>query len=174
MAAVTQKKSRPIFKSERKRRAARFAAIQALYQIALGGGEPRQVAAEFLQHRLDEELEGVSLAKIDRDLFQELVEGTARERAELDDMITAALGPNRSVERLETLLAIILRAGTYELANRPAIAAKNLIVEYVEIASGFFTEREPAMVNAVLDRLAGVLRSEELDRPDAIAEIAEL
>ena len=30
------------------------------------------------------------------------------------------------------------------------------------------------MVNAVLDRLAGVLRSEELDRPDAIAEIAEL
>lgn len=171
---MPQKKSRPIYKSERKRRNARLAAVQALYQIEVSGGEPRAVAAEFLQHRLEEEIDGLSLAKIDRELFRELVEGTAKERPELDDMIAAALGPGRAMERLETLLAIILRAGTYELANRPTVAAKNLIVEYVEIATGFFTKREPAMVNAVLDRLAGVLRSEELDRPDAIAKIAEL
>ena len=167
-------KSRPVFRSERKRRAARFAAIQALYQLAISGGDARQVAAEFLQHRIEEELDGVSLAKIDRALFQEIVEGTSKEQAELDDMITAALGPDRSVERLETLLAVILRAGTYELAQRREVAAKSLIVEYVELAGGFFTQREPALVNAVLDRLAGVLRAEELDRPDAIAKIAEL
>lgn len=171
---MPEKKSRPIFRSERKRRTARLAAVQALYQIAIGGGEALSVATEFLQHRLDDDLEGISLAKIDRELFREIVEGVSREQGELDDMITAAIGPNRSVERLETLLAVILRAGTYELANRQTVAAKSLIVEYVEIADGFFTKREPAMVNAVLDRLAGVLRSEELDRPDAIAEIAEL
>lgn len=167
-------KSRPVFRSERKRRAARFAAVQALYQLAISGGDARQVAAEFLQHRIEEELDGLSLAKIDRALFREIVEGVSQEQVELDDMITAALGPDRSVERLETLLAVILRAGTYELAQRREVAAKSLIVEYVDLAAGFFTQREPALVNAVLDRLAGVLRAEELDRPDAIAKIAEL
>ena len=66
------------------RRAARLGAVQALYQIELSGGPAETVLGEFLEYRLAEEIEGVSLGAADRNLFAGLVRGVAAERAPLD------------------------------------------------------------------------------------------
>jgi N utilization substance protein B len=42
------------------------------------------------------------------------------------------------------------------------VPARVVINEYVEIARDFYTEKEPALVNGVLDKIAHVLRAEEL------------
>ncbi|MEE8445299.1 MAG: transcription antitermination factor NusB, partial [Alphaproteobacteria bacterium] len=63
-----------------------------------------------------------------------------------------------ALERLEAVLRAILRAAAWEILTRDDIDAPVTIDEYVEIAKDFFAGREPAMVNGVLDKLAGMLR----------------
>ena len=93
------------------RSTARLAAVQALYQMEITGSDVEQVIAEFTGHRLGEVVDGADLVKPDRVLFAELVRGAAHHRRDLDDMIAAVLVEDWTVERLETLLACILRAG---------------------------------------------------------------
>ncbi|RDD63785.1 transcription antitermination factor NusB [Ferruginivarius sediminum] len=146
-----------------RRRQARLAAVQALYQVDLGKVSPQSVILEFLQHRLDEEIDGVRLGKIDRSLFGELVNGVSARREELEDMVAAVLDEDWPLDRLERLLRLILACGVYELAERPSVPARAVINEYVELARAFFDGKEPAMVNGVLDRLGHSLREEEFD-----------
>jgi len=135
----------------RQRHAARIAAVQALYQIELNGGAADDVIAEFVAYRLRDE---AMQAGIDLDLFTDLVRGATAARAETDPLIGAALDKDRSLGRLEVLMRAILRAGAYELVARADIDAALTISEYVAVADAFFNEREPALVNAVLDRIA--------------------
>jgi N utilization substance protein B len=67
------------------------------------------------------------------------------------------------VERLETVLRAILRAGAYEILARPDIPPRVTISEYVEIAHAFFGGREPGLVNGVLNRLAQERRAGDLE-----------
>jgi len=146
------------------RSTARLAAVQALYQIALSGGEPEQVIAEFTAHRLGEGIDGVKLIRADAGLFADIVRGVMRSMGDLDDMIAAVLVEDWTIERLESLLACILRAGAHELADRPDVPARVVISEYVDLADAFYGEKETGLVNGVLDRLARELRPRELER----------
>lgn len=136
------------------RRAARLAAVQALYQRDLNEMSPAEIVAEFITHR-QEELG-------DRGFFGELVNGVAGRLPDIDGMVSGALSEGWTVERLEAVLRAILRAGVFELLERKDVPPRVIISEYVEIAHSFFAGREPAMVNGVLDKLAHVLRAEEL------------
>jgi len=137
------------------RRAARLAAVQALYQLDMNDVAPAVVIAEFVGHRLEQHA--------DRQLFADLVGGVAARLGELDGMIGGALVEGWTVERLETVLRAIMRAGTFELLARPDIPPRVAISEYVEIAHAFFGGREPGLVNGVLNHLARQLRPADLD-----------
>ncbi len=141
--------------------AARLLAVQALYQVVVGDQSAREVLREFLQHRIDEDIEGLKHASVNRELLTELVEGVARTADELDDMIAAVLDEDWTLDRLEILLHALLRAATFELAERLEVPARVVISEYVDLANAFFDGRETAFVNGLLDRLAHVLRAEE-------------
>jgi N utilization substance protein B len=56
-------------------------------------------------------------------------------------------------------------AGTAELAMAGGAPVKVVINEYLDVARGFFVGAEPGMANAVLDRLARLLRPEEFSGP---------
>ena len=146
-----------------KRSAARLAAVQALYQAELTGAPVEAVLAEFLALRLGEEIDGVSLAGADRGLLELLVRGVGKERDELDDMLAAVLDEDWPVERLETLLRILLRVGALELSRRPEAPVRVVVSEYVDLAGAFFGGKEPGLVNGVLDKLARALRPEAFE-----------
>lgn len=152
-----------VYKSVRKRRAARLAAVQALYQIEMNKASPEAVILEFLKYRTDEEIEGYSLGEVDQQLFTELVRGVLREASDLDDMLAAVISEGWQVERLEFLLRLILRAGTFEIGHRTDFPAKAAINEYVDLAHDFFNDREPSMVNGMLDQIARSLRPEDFE-----------
>ena len=149
----------------------RLAAVQALYQVEMAGQTPARVIAEFLAHRLDDgaahgSAEGAPPpAELDRALFEALVAGVARESDQLDDMLSAVLAEDWPVERLDRVLRLILRAGAHELEHFAETPSRVVISEDMTLADGFFFGKEPAMTNAVLDRLAKVLRPDEF--PDA-------
>ena len=77
-----------------------------------------------------------------------------------------------SVERLETLLACILRAGAHELADRPDTPARVVISEYVDLADAFYGDKETGLINGVLDRLGRELRPAELAVPGGPSKAA--
>ena len=136
-----------------RRRGARVAAVQALYQIELGGGAPEGVVEEFRLHRFGHDGSREAQEDIDDALFTDIVRGSAGNREALDGLIGSALDKDRSVDRLEAVMRAILRAGAYELSKRADIDPALTIHEYVSVAKSFFNEREPALVNAVLDQI---------------------
>src|SRR5690606_9377291 len=92
----------------------------------------------------------------------QLIEGVAREEATLDDMLAAVLDEDWTLDRVELLLRVLLRAAIYELSDRLEVPARVVISEYVDLANAFYDGRETAFVNGMLDRLAHFLRAEEL------------
>lgn len=143
------------------RSTARLLAVQAVYQIDMTGITADRAMNEFIQHRLDAPgEEGEAFAPADRSMFIAIVTGVARDRQALDDAISGALDPSWPIDRLESVLLAILRCGAFELRSRPDVPGGAVITEYVDIAHAFYGGKEPALVNAVLDKLARVLREE--------------
>jgi N utilization substance protein B len=151
--------------------AARLLAVQALYQRVVSDQSSAEVLREFMQHRVGEEVEGLKHASVNRDLLSELVEGVAKEEGTLDDMLAAVLDEDWTIERLEILLHVLLRAATFELSERLEVPARVVISEYVDLANAFFDGRETAFVNGLLDRLAHVLRAEEFGGPADLSKL---
>lgn len=150
-----------------RRKAARLAAVQALYQIDLTGAGVESVVNEFVKHRLGEqEVDGVRFVAADPQLFADVVRGTGHRKPDVDGIVSAALDPKFPLDRLELLLRAILRAGAYELFAHNDLHPRIIISEYVDVAHAFFAGREPGMVNGVLDHVARTLRPAELAQPD--------
>jgi transcription antitermination protein NusB len=147
----------------RRRSAARLAAVQALYQIDLGGAAPEAVIAEFRVHRFGREIDGENYGDADTALFAEIVTGVVARQAELDRALSGALTPDWPLERLETVLRAILRAGAFELLALAEVPARVVISEYLDIAHAFFAGKEPGLVNGVLDHIAHRLRPGDLE-----------
>jgi N utilization substance protein B len=139
--------------------AARLAAVQALYQIELGAGASEDALAMVLASGATLDESGL-FAEADPEIASIIVRGVSQpdmiER--LDTMIDGALVTGWTVARLEILMRAILRAGVFELLERPEVPLKVVINEYVEVAHAFYDRGEPGMVNAVLDKLGRILR----------------
>jgi N utilization substance protein B len=149
-----------------RRSAARLIAVQALYEMEMAGAPADAVLGQFMERRWgrrSEEESGGPLAEPDPRWLAVLVQGVAERLAELDEVIGGALDKARPLERLEVLLRAILRAGAFELMSQADVPARVVINEYMNIAHAFFAGKEPNLVNGVLDRLAHVLRPEELE-----------
>ena len=144
----------------RMRSAARFCAIQALYQLELSERSAGEVVCEYTDFRLDGQgvrhLEGEDHGLIDPDraFFADLVEGVQARLSDIDPLINASLEKGWAIGRLETVMRCILRAGGYELISRPDVPPKVIISEYVQAAHAFFSDSEPKLVNGVLDKMA--------------------
>lgn len=157
-----------------RRRAARYGAVQALYQLEAGGAPVDLVVGEFHAYRLADlldplELEGEPPA-VDREWFQTVTRGAWRRASELDPMIEARLASGWSLDRLGFLVRAVLRAGAFELAERHDVPARVVISEYVGLAHDFLSKDDTGFVNALLDALAKDLRPEpELAAPEGPA-----
>ena len=102
------------------------------------------------KHGLSETLDGLLALFGDRVLMFDT--GAARHYAEL--AVKARLASNWRMERLDSTLRALLRAGAWELRHRPDVPREIVIDEYVELAKAFFDDAEAKFVNAALDGVA--------------------
>ncbi len=145
-------------KEKRARTVARLILVQALYQLELTGTGVETVIREFSDHRFDGDLEGEPLAAADEAFFAEGARAVVKEQPVIDPLIVNRLATGWRIERLDTTVRAILRAGTWELKFRPDIGLEVIINEYVEIARAFFGETEARFVNGALDGIAADVR----------------
>ncbi|WP_136658803.1 transcription antitermination factor NusB [Nitratireductor sp. XY-223] len=143
------------------RGAARLAAVQALYQMDVGGTGVLEVVSEYEMHRLGKELDGDLYRQADPAWFRAIVSGVVEQQRTLDPLIRTSLTEDWPLSRLDSTLRAILRAGTYEIANRRDVPVAVIVTEYVDIGRAFFDDDEPKLINAVLDRIAKRVRGED-------------
>ena len=151
-------------KPANQRGSARLGAVQALYQMDVGGAPLPSVIAEFETHRLGSELEGEQLRPADVDFFRALVAGVVDAQRRIDPIIDAALPPTWPLTRIDLTLRAIMRCGVFELLSRRDVPARVVITEYVDVANAFFSADEPGLVNGLLDRVARDSRPEEFSK----------
>ena len=166
---MNKKAPRP---SGQSRSTARLAAVQALYDAGVTGASADSLLKDFIDHAIgsraivtdeddDTETE-VALVKPDPLLLTAVLRGSLAQAEQLDEVIGNALSGDWSIERLEAVLHAILRAAAFELVAMPDTPVRAVISEYVDIAGAFYSGPEPGLVNAVLDRIARVVRTSEL------------
>jgi transcription antitermination protein NusB len=137
-----------------------LAAVQALYQMELGGASTADVIAEFDAGKLPRESEAsYSGAEGDAGLFKLLIDGAVSRQTTIDRAIARHLGKKWRLDRLDAVARAILRAGATELEQCVATPVAVVIDEYVEIAKGFLDTAEIGFINATLDACAKDLRA---------------
>ena len=136
------------------RNRARQVAVQALYQWQLTQQPPDEIENHFIN---DHEWSGVDL-----EYFHHLVREVPLHRHELDDHIIPHL--DRDIEEVDPVERAILRIGTFELEFHLEIPYKVVLNEAVELARIFGAEHGHKYINAVLDKVAGHLRTGEVGR----------
>jgi N utilization substance protein B len=153
----------------RKRTASRVAAVQALFQSDQTGENAETIIDQFVRHRFGE-LSGTGgfeegrIPDAEVPLFARIVRGAVRQQDTVDRMLAEALPADWPLGRIDPVLRALLRAGATELAMADGPPAKVVINEYLDVARGFFDGGEPGMANAVLDRMARLLRPQEFAR----------
>ncbi len=146
---------------------ARLAAVQALYQMDIVPAPVETVIDEYIEHRLQAQLDEEKLQPADQEWFVAVVRGAVERREEIDRHLTEALSRDRGIDRLEPLLRATLRAASFELIERIDVPARVVIDQYLDIAHAFFGGPEPGLVNGVLDRVTRAVRPGELDQAAA-------
>lgn len=134
--------------------AARFYAVQALFQMEHSGQTVEHITAEFFDHRFGATYEGDEMQEGDYDTFQALMERAVDEQATIDQMTDRALVAKWPIARIDPTLRGLFRAAGAELLAKQT-PPKVVIVEFVAVAQAFFPEgKESKFVNAVLDHMA--------------------
>lgn len=156
----------PEIKSANQRGAARLCAVQALYQMDIGGTALNDVVDEYETYRLGHEIDGDQYRPADSAWFRAVVSGVVGNQRALDPVIRAGLSEDWPLSRLDATLRAILRAGAWELSAKTDVPVAVIVTEYVDVARAFFQDEEPGIVNAVLDRLARSYRTDQKLKQD--------
>ncbi len=144
-----------------KRSAARFYAVQALFQMEASDVGIARIEEEFETHRIGVATETETWAEADRPYFRRLIETAVDRQAAIDQMTDRALVAKWPISRIDPTLRALFRAAGAEMlaAQTPA---RVIITEFLSIAQAFFPEgREAKFVNAVLDHMAHEARASE-------------
>jgi N utilization substance protein B len=137
-------------------------AVQALYQMDIGGTDMVEVLAQYGSGRLGDDFNEGQCGEADAGFLKSIVEGVVADQGLIDRKVNDCLGAGWTLARLDATVRAILRAGGFELMFREDVPVRVVINEYVEVAKAFFDASEPKFVNAALDKLARERRPDEV------------
>jgi len=140
--------------------AARFYAVQALFQMEASGQTIDAIIREFEDHRFGASYDDYEMQEGDIDTFRLLVEKAVDDQAIIDQMTDRALVVKWPIARIDPTWRALFRAAGAELRDNQT-PPKVVIVEFVQVAEAFSHDgKEPKFVNAVLDHMAREARPE--------------
>ena len=134
------------------RRRSREFVVQGLYQWRVGGADEASIEAYA------PEMEG--FAKADREFFVGTLRGVIGQKEALIEHITAHI--DRPFKELSPVEACILMLGSFELINYVDTPYRVIINEAIELTKSFGGIDGHKYVNGVLDKVAGIVRAEEV------------
>ena len=146
--------------ARRMRSAARFYAVQALFQMEAADAGLETVLAEFEAHRFGAEIDGATYAAADIAHFRAVLAAAVEQQARIDQLMHKALVARWPIDRIDPTLRALFRAAGAELVATDT-PPKVTITEYVDVAKAFYPDgKEAKFVNGVLDHMARAARPE--------------
>ena len=146
--------------SLQKKSAARVAAVQCLYKLAMTRetlDPAKQTSALKVQlFRNPEEQKATIGAAVEPNypLFEALLTGVKKYRKEIDKMIDSVLSKEWKRERMSPVLVAILQCAAAEQFFYKETPLKVIQDEYSRLTRSFFSEKEVKFVFAVISALA--------------------
>lgn len=146
---------------------ARLMAVQAVYAHSQSDEDWNKLIGRFLMEEMGGTvLDGdgkkekvITLEPADKELFSSLVQYVRDNESSLSETIQSALSDNLKNTTLDDVLDALLKVGTAEFFVNPDLDTPIIINEYVDLARSFYDGTEVKIANAVLDKIAKVLRS---------------
>ena len=143
---------------------ARLMAVQAYYAKALNDESWDSVISRFLMEEIggtvlkgDKE-EVVTLEPADKSLFAHLTQYVRDNEKDLEKMIDSAFSDKIKKDKIELTFKGILMMGAAEFFVNPDLDTPIILNEYVDLTRSFYDGKEVKIANAVLDKLAKVIR----------------
>ena len=145
---------------------ARLMAIQAVYAHMQAGEDWDKLISRFLLEEVGGSVidgEGkkekmIALEPADKELFSALVQYVRDYETNLQETVQAALSDNLKNIAEDGVLAALLKVGVAEFYVNESLDTPIIINEYVDLARSFYDGAEVKITNAVLDKIAKVLR----------------
>lgn len=156
--------NKPLNKSLAKKRAARMAAVQALYSVAMTGAKPNvaRMMAAIIAHWKDslasDEPDFAMDVAPDTALLEKILKAFVLASETIEEQIDGLILPGWKKERMSPVLMSCLRAFGAELLARPDCESPILIDEYSTVAASFVSESEHSFMHSALNHLARGLR----------------
>jgi N utilization substance protein B len=133
-------------------RAARVAAVQALFQVESNKQAHLEVVKEFQEHRLPSD-DYPYLPNAD--LFNRLVTNAFVYNEDIESIIIGNMPSEWAISDLDPVLKADIIIAVGELMHKPeSIPAPVIVSEYVCIAKYFCGEKEAGFANRLLDQVA--------------------
>lgn len=147
------------------RSAARLGAVQALYQLDIGGADLGETLAQFSSRVSGDNFDNGEIGDADYKHLRDVVEGVVREQELLDPSVDKVLDKDWPLHRLDATVRAIIRAAAFEIYFKDNVPAKVAINEYVDVATAFYEDgSEPGFINGALNTLARQRRPQEFSR----------
>lgn len=124
-------------------------AFQALYQLDALGEQEHETIRAGLSAQVEDDPAGFVPRECERAFDLALASYRARRES---DALVIELAPTWPPQRQPAVDRAIVRLAVYEMMTEPA-KCKVAVNEAVELAKRFSTERSPAFVNGVLDKV---------------------
>ena len=153
--------------SLQKKTAARMAAVQSLYQFAVGGKTipaPQQVALlkkQLANNKNEQKLQVGVPIEPNYKLLETLLAGIEEWSSKIDSRMQEVLSGAWKRERMSPVLVAILQCGIFEMFFAKEMKPKIVIDEYTRLTRHFFEDAEVDFVHAALSKLAAKYAANE-------------
>lgn len=146
---------------------ARLMAIQAVYAQKQSGESWDKVISRFLLGEMGGEViseengseKYITLTEVDQSLFAHLTQYVRDNEKQLNEMVDGAFSDKIQPDKVDLTLRAILMVGVGEFFVNSQLDAPIIINEYTDITRSFYSGPQVKIVNAILDKMAKVLRS---------------
>ncbi|MGL4527947.1 MAG: transcription antitermination factor NusB, partial [Aestuariivirga sp.] len=101
-----KRRQKPIARS-----AARLGAVQALYQMDIGGTDVGETLAQFSSRVIGDDFDDGQCGEADYRHLKDVVDGVVREQSTIDPSVDRILDKSWPLHRLDATVRAILRAG---------------------------------------------------------------
>jgi transcription antitermination protein NusB len=140
----------------------RMLAVQAMYQILQTGAYAPDVTREYLDTRIEMDLDEGTMVRPDGALFKKIMNNLNTRMADVDEIVRGCMNKKQSEDQktaeTEPLLKSILLCGVCEILCHTDIDAPIIINDYLDVTHTFYEKSQVSLVNGIFDNARKVIR----------------
>ena len=131
----------------------RLLVVQSMYQLSINRDAINYNINDIFNQIIENSEYKKSISKSNLAFAEKIFLGVQDNSDEINRDLRDVLSNKNKIESIDPLLLAIFHPAIYELKYGPKISKKVVISEYLIIANKFFSSKEIALLNGVLDNI---------------------